>query len=81
MQNNESNTAKSRRGNSFNRDVAQLMNGLLKNKKIKSFIVEPKYNYPSKKNKQFNPDGEITKLNGDLIIYDNTTSIRSDRLK
>jgi len=32
MQNNESNTAKSRRGNSFNRDVAQLMNGLLKNK-------------------------------------------------
>ncbi len=81
MQSNESNTAKSRRGNKFNQDVAQLIVDFLKNKKIKNFISEPKYNYPSKQKKQFNPDGEITKLNGDLIIYDNTTSIRSDRLK
>ncbi|MGB5635505.1 MAG: hypothetical protein WBM44_17990 [Waterburya sp.] len=81
MQSNESNTAKSRRGNSFNKDVAQLMRDLLRNKKIKKFISEPRYNYPSKQKKQFNPDGEITELNGDLIIYDNTTSIRSDRLK
>lgn len=81
MQSNQSNAAKLRHGNSLNKQVENLIKSLLQNKKIKNFIVEPKYNYPSKKKKQFNPDGEITKLNGDLIIYDNTTSIRSDRLK
>ena len=81
MQNNESNAAKSSHGNSFNKDVAQQMTNLLNHKKIKKFISEPRYNYPAKSKKQFSPDGEITLLNGDLIIYDNTTSIRHDRLK
>ncbi len=34
MQSSESNTAKSRRGNKFNQDVAQLMKNMLKNKKF-----------------------------------------------
>ena len=75
MQNNESNAAKSSHGNSFNRYVKQLMLDLLDAKKIKNFVSEPRYNYPFKKQKQFSPDGEITPLNGDLIIYDNRTTV------
>ena len=81
MESNESNAAKSSHGNSFNKIVEQLFLSLLENKKIKKFISEPRYNYPDKQKKQFSPDGEITLLNGGLIIFDNTTSIRHDRLK
>lgn len=81
MESNESNAAKSSHGNSFNKIVEQLFLSLLENKKIKKFISEPRYNYSDKQKKQFSPDGEITLLNGGLIIFDNTTSIRHDRLK
>ncbi|MEM8677550.1 MAG: hypothetical protein AAGF83_27375 [Cyanobacteria bacterium P01_G01_bin.67] len=81
MQDNESNTAKSSGGHSFNQQLNKLMSQLLTENKIDNFRKEPRYNYPSKKQKQFSPDGEITLLDGRIIIYDNTTTVRHDRLK
>ena len=81
MQNNESNSAKSKHGYSLNDELQQLMSELLAKNKIKKFQPEPRYNYPLKEKKQFSPDGEITLTNGKLIIYDNTTTVRHDRLK
>lgn len=81
MQNNESNSAKSKHGYSLNDELRQLMSDLLNQNKIKKFQPEPRYNYPLKQKKQFSPDGEITLNNGKIIIYDNTTTVRHDRLK
>ena len=81
MQDNESNAAKSSRGYSLNQQLNQLMLKLLAENKINNFKQEPRYNYPAKKQKQFSPDGEITLLDGNIIVYDNTTTIRHDRLK
>ena len=81
MQNSESNANKSSRGNLFNQNVTQQLQQLLYRQKIKKFYLEPRYNYPSKEIEQFSPDGEITLLNDNIIVYDNTTTIRHDRLK
>ena len=81
MNNSESNSAKSKHGSSLNKQLKDLMLGLLSTNKIASFKDEPRYNYPAKKQKQFSPDGEITLLDGSIIVYDNTTTIRRVRLK
>lgn len=81
MKNNECNLAKSRHGTSLNATVKQLILDLLVKNKIQSFQPEPRYNHPSTKEKQFSPDGEITLLNGKIIVYGNTKTIRHDRLK
>ena len=81
MENSESNTAKSINGSLFNKIVRQAIEKLLAEQKIKFFVNEPRYNFPFKQKKQFSPDGEITLLNNRIIIYDNTTTIRHDRLK
>lgn len=81
MQNNESNSAKSLNGSLFNKLVKQEIENLLRDRKIKCFVNEPRYNFPSKQKRQFSPDGEITLLNNKIIIYDNTTTVRHDRLK
>lgn len=81
MQNNESNSAKSSHGYSLNKKLQTILRDLLAENKIKNFYPEPRYNHPSKVQKQFSPDGEITLLNGKIIVYDNTTTVRHDRLK
>ncbi|BAU63704.1 hypothetical protein STA3757_10710 [Stanieria sp. NIES-3757] len=81
MQSNESNAAKSASGNLMNQNLRQEILKLLANNKIHKFIPEPRYNYPGKKTKQFSPDGEITLLDKSIIVYDNTTTVRHDRLK
>ena len=81
MQSNESNAAKSAHGNKLNQHLKQIMLKLIAEKKIKKFVPEPRYNYPSKQKKQFSPDGEITLSDGSIIVYDNTTTVRHDRLK
>lgn len=81
MSSNESNAAKSTAGNKFNKYVADLLDDLKLKNKIKEFEKEPRYNHPTKKFPQFSPDGEITLLSDKIIVYDNTTTVRHDRLK
>ena len=68
MKDNQSNSAKSKHGSSLNKQLKDLMLGLLSTNKIASFKDEPRYNYPAKKQKQFSPDEEITLLDGSIVI-------------
>ncbi|MCK8827076.1 hypothetical protein MWH25_04855 [Natroniella acetigena] len=88
MEKQESNSAKSLNGSELNREIKQICQNLKDKGFINSFEEEPRYNYPGYnyssyhgKSGQFSPDFEIELNNGDIIVIDNTTTIRHDRLK
>lgn len=74
MKKRESNRLKSIVGNAFNRKIRQYLENM-KEEYIKEYKTEPKYN-----NKQFRADFEIELKNGVLVVIDNTTTIRNDRV-
>lgn len=76
-----SNKLKSVKGSSFNKIIGDILKYHLDNNHIEYFKKEPKYSAPGYTKTQFNPDYEIQLLNGKKIVIDNTTSIRSDRVK
>lgn len=75
------NSFKSTNGNALNKYVEQILIEYALLGYIKKFIKEPKYRMPGFEQTQFNPDFEITLLDGSIIVIDNTTTIRSDRMK
>lgn len=81
MEHQKSNSKKSTDGYNLNKEVKNILLNKLEASAIKSYTYEPKYNFPNYKNAQFSPDGEIILNNGLVIIIDNTTSVRHDRLK
>ena len=81
MINQLSNSGRSRRGNALNKEVNLRLIEVLNNNLIKSYTYEPRYSFPGYEKEQFSPDGEIVLNNNTVIIIDNTTSIRHDRLK
>lgn len=76
-----SNSGKSNKGYSFNFEVKEILLKLLEKHFIKSYTYEPRYKFPGYEKEQFSPDGEIILNDNKIIIIDNTTSIRHDRLK
>lgn len=77
----KSNGKKSRNGRKLEVKIEDTLNSYSKEKKIKSFVVQPKYSHPTTSKKQFRPDFEIELNNGDILILDSTTTARSDRIK
>ena len=75
------NSFKSTNGNALNKYVEQILTEYASLGYIKKFIKEPKYRMPGFEQTQFNPDFEITLLDSSIIVIDNTTTIRSDRMK
>lgn len=75
------NSLKSQNGNCLNKHVEQLLIECLSKGYIKEYRKEPKYQAIGFEQSQFNPDFEITLKDGSIIVIDNTTSIRSDRMK
>lgn len=77
----ESNSAKSKNGNTLNSIVNNLLIQAYESNKIKDFKKEPRYSFPKHTYKQFSPDFEITLNDYSIIIIDNTTTARHDRFK
>lgn len=78
---NESNSAKSKNGYNLNAIVREKLEMKLANEEIISYQNEPRYAYPGYVKEQFSPDGEIVKKNGEVVVFDNTTTARHDRFK
>lgn len=75
------NSLKSTNGNTLNKYIGDKLLEFVSLGYINGFIREPKYTMPGYEHPQFNPDFEITLLDGSIIIIDNTTTVRSDRIK
>ena len=81
MNHANSNSGKSKNGHCLNRYVKELFDEKFINNEVQSYVYEPRYSFPGYNMKQISPDGEIILNNGDIIVIDNTTSIRHDRIK
>jgi len=70
------NSARSRRGGTFENKIEELLSTMLKEKKIVSFKRSPKIF-----DGEFNPDFIVEKKNGQIVSIDSTTTARTDRLR
>lgn len=76
-----SNKRKATRGNQLNKEVRNILLQLVENKTILDIISEPKIRIPGYDISTFNPDIWIIVNKGHYIFIDNTTTIRTDRVK
>lgn len=72
---------KSSKGNLFNEEVETELRILKENGTIVSYQVEPVLSIPGYGYSQLNPDFSIKLWNRNTLYIDNTTTVRSDRLK
>lgn len=76
-----SNQKKSLKGNQFNREVGEEIQRLKEIGAIVSYIKEPVCSIPGYGFNQYNPDFSIELKDKTILYIDNTTTVRSDRLK
>lgn len=72
---------KSIKGNLFNKEIQHILFKLVENDVLSSVVIEPKVYIPGYNISSFNPDFLIKVNEGHFIFIDNTTTIRSDRIK
>lgn len=75
------NSYKSNHGIKLNNEINDILDTYLQEGLIKNYKKEPKYSCCKGGKKQFNPDFEIQLQSGQIVIVDNTTTVRSDRIK
>ncbi|QST02187.1 hypothetical protein IMZ31_22300 (plasmid) [Pontibacillus sp. ALD_SL1] len=76
----KSNSSKSRSGNRLNQIVEEALTGLKEKGTIQDYIKEPRYAHKGYSYPQYRPDFVIFKKD-ETVFVDNTTTIRSDRVK
>ena len=70
------NQSRSKRGNSFEFNIKELLKVMKQNGKIKDFKSKPLIY-----NGEFNPDFTVEKNNENIVCIDSTTTARTDRLR